>query len=48
VSKVPKVKEFCLFYFYKKDGLQGRSQSGFTFGYAATRGEDRSKATPQL
>jgi hypothetical protein len=48
VSKVPKVKEFCLFYFYKKDGLPGRSQSGFTFGYAATRGEDRSKATPQL
>jgi hypothetical protein len=24
--KVTKVKEFCLFYFYKKDGLPGRSQ----------------------
>jgi hypothetical protein len=23
---VSKVKEFCLFYFYKKDGLPGRSQ----------------------
>jgi hypothetical protein len=23
---VTKVKEFCLFYFYKKDGLPGRSQ----------------------
>jgi len=35
---VPKVVEFCQF--YKKDGLPGRSQSDFTFGYAATRGED--------
>jgi len=26
VTKVPKVKEFCLFYFYKKDALPGRSQ----------------------
>ncbi len=46
VSKVTKVKEFCLF--YKKDGLPGRSQSDFTFGYAATRGEAWSEATPQL
>jgi hypothetical protein len=45
---VTKVKELCLFYFYKKDGLPGHSQSGFTFGYAATRGEDWSIATPQL
>jgi hypothetical protein len=37
---MPKVKEFFLFYFYKEDGLPGRRQSGFTFGYATTRSED--------
>ncbi len=39
VTKVSKVKEFCLLYFYKKDGLPGRSQSDFTSCRGVTKGE---------